>query len=161
MLPLNLSTGLYPTSVVMGKKHVMDVIGKFEAAGTFVASPIACAAALDVLEDESMSERSRHLGEVLEPTIMKSDPPHLLEHRGIGAFQTLVLDESTPGVTARRVAALSALRGVLVGNGADRLRFCPPLTISDQDLVKATGVVVQAIRDIETLGEFPGSEFIN
>lgn len=151
-------------SVVIGKKHVMDVIGKFEVAGTFVASPIACAAALaalDVLEDENMAERSRHLGEVLESAITKLNPPHVLEHRGIGAFQTLVLDESTPGVTARRVAALSALRGVLVGNGADRLRFSPPLTISDEDLVKATGVVVQAIRDVETLGEFPGSEFIN
>ncbi|KAB2573775.1 Ornithine aminotransferase [Lasiodiplodia theobromae] len=158
--------GMYPLSVVMGKAHAMDVLDKYEVAGTFAAAPPACAAALavlDVLEEEGIAERAQRLGEVLTKTIDGLAPPYVVEHRGRGRglFQTLVLDESVPGVTARRVAALAALRGVLVGNGADRLRFSPPLTIPEEDLVRAVGVVVQAIRDVEGLGEFPGSELLN
>lgn len=53
--------GLYPMSVIMGKAHVMDVLEKYEIAGTFGAAPPACAAALavlDVMEDEKISKRS-------------------------------------------------------------------------------------------------------
>ncbi|KAL1619153.1 hypothetical protein SLS56_010241 [Neofusicoccum ribis] len=158
--------GLYPLSAVLGKAHAMDVLAAHEVAGTFAASPVACAAALavlDVLEDERIAERAQRLGDLLTRTIDRLAPPHVVEHRGRGRglFQTLVLDETVPGVSARRVAALAALRGVLVGNGADRLRFSPPLTIPEEDLVRAVEVVVQAIRDVGALGEFPGSGFLN
>ncbi|KAM5348242.1 hypothetical protein ACJ41O_008066 [Fusarium nematophilum] len=156
--------GFYPMSVVMGKKHVMDVLAKGEVVSTFGASPVACAAALaslDVLEEEKISERSQRLGNLLTKTIKELAPPHVLELRGGGLFQTLVVDESTPGVTARRVAALATLRGVLVGNGFNRLRFSPPLTITEEDLVQAARIIVQALKDVDTMGEFPGSDFIN
>ncbi|KIL92338.1 hypothetical protein FAVG1_04748 [Fusarium avenaceum] len=154
----------YPMSVVMGKKRVMDLIQKNEILSTFGASPIACAAALaslDVLEEEKISERSERLGEVLRKTMKSLNPPHVKELRGPGLFQSLVLDCAVPGVTPRRVSALAMHRGVLVGIGADRLRFSPPLTISEEDLVKALEIVVQALKDVTTMGNFPGSEFMN
>ncbi|KAJ4149679.1 hypothetical protein NW754_001114 [Fusarium falciforme] len=156
--------GFYPMSVIMGKKDVMDVLGKNEVLSTFGAAPVACAAAiasLEVLEEEKISERSQRLGELLAKTVKKLSPPHVKELRGGALFQSLVLDESVPGVTARRVAALAALRGVLVGIGAGRLRFSPPITITEEDLVKAIEIVVQALKDVTTLGNFPGSDFIN
>ncbi|KAI6750470.1 hypothetical protein HG530_014751 [Fusarium avenaceum] len=156
--------GYYPMSVVMGKKRVMDLIQKNEILSTFGASPIACAAALaslDVLEEEKISERSERLGEVLRKTMKSLNPPHVKELRGPGLFQSLVLDCAVPGVTPRRVSALAMHRGVLVGIGADRLRFSPPLTISEEDLVKALEIVVQALKDVTTMGNFPGSEFMN
>ncbi|KAF7548940.1 hypothetical protein G7Z17_g6726 [Cylindrodendrum hubeiense] len=158
--------GMYPMSVLMGKAHVMDVISKYEIAGTYSASPVACAAALaslDILEEEKISDRSQRLGELLTKTIDELAPPYVLDHRGRGRglFQTLVLDESKPGVTARRVGALAALRGVLIGIGANRLRFSPPLTIPEDDLVKAITIIVQCIKDVEKLGDFPGSDYLN
>ncbi|KAH7002986.1 pyridoxal phosphate-dependent transferase [Fusarium venenatum] len=156
--------GYYPMSVVMGKKYVMDLIQKNEILSTFGASPIACAAALaslDVLEEERISERSERLGEVLKQTIKSLNPPRVKELRGTALFQSLVLDCSVPGVTPRRVSALAMHRGVLVGIGADRLRFSPPLTISEEDLVKAVTVVAQALKDVTEMGDFPGSEFMN
>ncbi|KAL1617033.1 hypothetical protein SLS54_008028 [Diplodia seriata] len=159
--------GMYPMSVLMGKAHVMDVLTKYEIASTFGGSPVACAAALatlDVLEEEGIAGRAQALGEVLAGVLEEARASGwVVEHRGRGRglFQTLVLDESRPGVSARRVAALAALRGVLVGCGGDRLRFSPPLTIPEEDLVRAARVVVQAIADVEGLGEFPGSEYLN
>lgn len=151
-------------SVIMGKKEVMDVVGRGEVLSTYGASPPACAAALaalDVLEEEKISERAERLSVLLTKTIKALNPPHVLEHRGGGMYHTLVIDESKPGVTARRTAALATLRGVLVGNGFNRLRFSPPITISEEDLLKAIGIIVQALKDVETIGDFPGSEFIN
>ena len=52
-------------SIIMGKSHVMDVLEKYEIANTFAASPVACAAALaamDVMEEEKISERCKKLG---------------------------------------------------------------------------------------------------
>jgi ornithine--oxo-acid transaminase len=151
-------------SVVMGKKRVMDLIQKNEILSTFGASPIACAAALaslDVLEEDKISERSERLGEVLRKTVKSLNPPHVKEMRGPALFQSLVLDCDVPGVTPRRVSALAMHRGVLVGIGADRLRFSPPLTISEEDVVKAVKIVIQALKDVTRMGNFPGSEFMN
>ncbi|KAF4332987.1 ornithine aminotransferase [Fusarium beomiforme] len=156
--------GYYPMSVVMGKKHVMDLVQKNEILSTFGASPIACAAALaslDVLEEEKIAERSERLGDLLKKTVKTLNPAHVKELRGPALFQSLVLDCSVPGVTPRRVSALCMHRGVLVGIGADRLRFSPPLTISEEDLVKALEIITQALRDVTEMGDFPGSEFLN
>lgn len=158
--------GFYPMSVVMGKAHVMDVLRKYEVANTFAASPIACVAAhaaLDILEDECISERSRRLGDILTQALDDASLPHVLEHRGRGRglFQTLVVDESIPGVTARRIAALAARRGMLCGFGANRLRFSPPLIISEQDLLKAIDILSSAFRDVTKYDNFPGAGFLN
>lgn len=151
-------------SVIMGKKHVMDLLNKNEVLSTYGASPIALSAALatlDVLEDEKISERSERLGNLLEKTIKELNPPHVKELRGIALFQSLVLDQTIPGVTPRRVQALAAHHGVLVGIGADRLRFSPPLTITEGDLVKALHVIAQCLEEVTRLGDFAGSEFLN
>lgn len=159
--------GMYPMSIVMGKAHVMDVLTKAEVAGTFAASPIACAAALaalDVLEDESISLQAQQKGTLFTQAIDNLNLPYITEHRGRGRglFQTLEIDETQNAkVTARRIAALCALRGVLVGNGANRLRFSPPLTISETDLLKAAKVLKSAFEDVVHLDEFPGSAFLN
>jgi ornithine--oxo-acid transaminase len=159
--------GIYPMSVVLGKKHVMDLVKTFDVAGTFAGSPIACAAALaavDVLEEECIAERAQRLGETFASAIDQADLPYVVEHRGRGRgmFQTFVVDETiSPKITARRIAALCALRGVLVGNGANRLRFSPPLVISEADLLRAVQVIQSAFRDVADLGDFPGSDILN
>lgn len=150
-------------SVVMGKGHVMDILEPYDVASTYAGMPAACAAALaaiDILEEEDISARAQRLGKLLAEYIDNAALPHVLEHRGRGRglFQTLVIDEVPfKGITARRIAALCALRGVLCGNSANRLRFSPPLTISEEALAKAVEVLKGAFRDVGTLGEFPGA----
>jgi ornithine--oxo-acid transaminase len=99
---------------------------------------------------------------VLYNVIRRHNPPHILEHRGNGhgLFQCLVIDESMPGVTARRVAALCAQRGLMVGQSRNRLRLTPPLTIPEADLVKGVGILAGALRDVASIDAIPGSEFL-
>lgn len=153
-------------SIIMGKKHVMDVLDKFEIASTFAAPPVACAAALavlDILEEEKISERAQYLGKVFAKAIDDANLPYVLEHRNRdrGLFQCLVVDETLKGVTARRIAALCAQRGVLCGAGGNRLRFSPPLTIPEANLLKAVDIIAKAFRDVASMGDFPGSQYIN
>lgn len=150
-------------SVVMGKKHVMDILEPYDVASTYAGMPAACAAglaALDILEKDKISAQAQRLGELLAKSIDNAALPHILEHRGRGRglFQTLVINEvPSKGITARRIAALCAFRGVLCGNSANRLRFSPPLTISEEALTKAVEVLSGAFKDVGALGDFPGA----
>ena len=119
-------------------------------------------AALEVLEEEDLPARSQHLGKVLWDTLSDLNPPHILEYRGKGRglFQCIVIDEGSPGVTGRRVAALCALRGLLVGCTENRIRFSPPLVISEEDIVRGAHIVDGVLREVHTLGAFPGSDYL-
>lgn len=63
-----LGGGLYPISAVVANDDVMQVLTPGTHGSTFGGNPLACAvsiAALDVLIDESLPERSQQLGEKL------------------------------------------------------------------------------------------------
>lgn len=152
---------LDPTTKPLGN----DLILTDRIASTFAAPPPACAAALaalDVLEEEDLPSSSQRLGDLLYNTISKLNPPHILAYRGKGRglFQCLVIDESIPGVTGRRVAALCARRGLLVGCTENRIRFSPPLTMSEEDIIYGAQIVDSALRDVHSFGDFPGSDYL-
>src|SRR5207248_11551343 len=59
--------GGFPLSGVIGRKPIMDACDPGELGGTYAGSPVACAAALavlDVIEDERLIERASQIGEV-------------------------------------------------------------------------------------------------
>lgn len=152
-------------SMVMGTSETMDVLSPWQVASTFAATHPACAAALavlDIMDEEDLPGRSKRLGNIMYDAIRQHDPPHILEHRGKGhgLFQCLVIDESSPGVTARRVAALCVHRGLMVGQSKNRLRLTPPLTIPETELLKGVGILDGVLRDVATVDEIPGSGFI-
>ncbi|HPY41432.1 MAG TPA: aminotransferase class III-fold pyridoxal phosphate-dependent enzyme, partial [Thiolinea sp.] len=58
--------GGFPLSGVVGKAEIMDVVGPGGLGGTYAGGPVACAAALavlDVFKEENLLERSRAIGE--------------------------------------------------------------------------------------------------
>lgn len=154
-------------AVTGGKNKLWDSqLGAYEVSGTYAGGPVQSAAALatlDVLEQGNYAARAQHLRELLARIIDDLTSPHVIEHRGRGRglFQALILDESVPGLTTRRVAALAAQRGVIVGSAPTRLRFSSPLTIREEDLVKGVTIVMQALKDVTQLDQFPGSDYIN
>jgi acetylornithine/succinyldiaminopimelate/putrescine aminotransferase len=97
------------------------------------------------------------MGELLITTIKAANPPHLLDIQGAGLFWSLVIEMKPPKVTPRRLVALCIQRGVLVSiTGNDRVRMCPPLVITKEELLKGAGIIVQCLRDLEGMGELPG-----
>lgn len=124
------------------------------------ANPVGCAAAiaaLDVLVDEKLSDRANELGAVLKSKLEAAQLPHVARFDGAGLFVSIVFDENRPAkVTPRRVTSLLAQRGVLASAaGLHRIRICPPLTISREELLKGADIVISAIRDIKNVGVLP------
>lgn len=122
------------------------------------ATPIACSsalAALDVLVEENLAERAWYMGKLLICTLKAADPPHVEGYMGAGLFWALILQTSA-NVTPRRVASLAGQRGLLTGAaGPNRIRICPPLTISVEEMLSGADILIGALRDVESAGPLP------
>lgn len=123
------------------------------------ANPIGCAAALaavNVLVDENLSARANEMGDILISILKAANLPRVSEYMGSGLFWSIVLDEEPPKITPRRIVSLLAQRGVLASAaGVRRIRICPPLTISKEELLKGAEIVIGAMKDIENAGWLP------
>ncbi|KAH8773564.1 pyridoxal phosphate-dependent transferase [Diaporthe sp. PMI_573] len=153
-----LAGGMYPLSGVMGDKRTLDLLDPYEIGSTMAATPIACSsalAALDVLVEEDLSARANRMGELLISTMKTANPPHVAGYMGAGLFWALILDTSAT-VTPKRLASLATQRGLLIGAaGPDRIRICPPLTISIDEMLLGVSILVSALKDVATVGPLP------
>ena len=124
------------------------------------ANPPACSAgiaALEVLEEEQLATRANEMGELLISTLKAANPPHVEDFTGAGLFWAIVLNPKPPKVTPRRITALMAQKGLLAGPaGLQRIRICPPLTITRDEILKGARIIIEALREVESAGELPG-----
>lgn len=131
-----LSGGFYPVSAVLSSKEVLGVFHPGDHGSTFGGNPLGCAgarAALQVLIDENLVERSAELGDYFLAKLKTLRSPHLREVRGKGLWIGIELD-----VAARPYCeALKAL-GILCKETHDHvIRIAPPLTISREEITWA------------------------
>jgi ornithine--oxo-acid transaminase len=131
-----LSGGFYPVSAVLSSKEVLGVFHPGDHGSTFGGNPLGCAvarAALQVLIDENLVERSAELGDYFLAKLKTLSSPHLREVRGKGLWIGIELD-----VAARPYCeALKAL-GILCKETHDHvIRIAPPLTISREEITWA------------------------
>ncbi len=100
---------------------------------TFGGNPMACAvsiAALDVLIDEQLSEKSLELGEYFMKQLRGIRNPIIQEIRGKGLFIGVVLTEP-----ARKYCEALKAEGLLCKETHENvIRFAPPLVISQEEL---------------------------
>src|SRR5690606_39136626 len=77
-----LSGGMYPVSAFLADDAVMQVFTPGSHGSTFGGNPLACAvadAALDVLVDEKLIERSAELGAWMKTELERMNSPHIEE----------------------------------------------------------------------------------
>src|SRR3954452_13421455 len=100
----SIAAGL-PLSGVSGKAHIMDAPGDSAVGGTYVANPVAQAAALavlDVIGDEGLIARSSEIGETMRARMLawQERYPWIGDVRWLGAMLALELvhdrDAKTP-----------------------------------------------------------------
>ncbi|MCP6134324.1 aminotransferase class III-fold pyridoxal phosphate-dependent enzyme, partial [Klebsiella pneumoniae] len=82
--------GGFPLAGVCGKAEYMDAIAPGGLGGTYAGSPIACAAALaviEVFEEEKLLDRSKAVGEHLTTGLRKIQEkfPVIGDVRGLGS----------------------------------------------------------------------------
>lgn len=128
-----LGGGVFPVSAVAGDKEVMDVLTPGSHGSTFGGNPLGCAvaiAALEVIEEENLIERSEQLGNYLKNKLKNIQNPLIKEIRGRGLFVGIELT-----VPARKFAEELKLEGLLCKEThVNILRLAPPLTITEEEL---------------------------
>ena len=136
--------GGFPISAVIGRADLMDAPGPGGLGGTYAGSPLACAAALavlDVFEEENLLERSKSIGARLTAGLKGIAAKHkaIQDVRGLGAMIAIELfkdgDHATPDADlTKRLCAEAAKRGLILlscGSYANVIRVLVPLTASD------------------------------
>ena len=156
--------GGFPLSAVTGKAEIMDAPAPGGLGGTYAGSPLACAAALavlEVLEEEQLCGRAVNVGRLITERFeaMSADPELagvIGEIRGLGAMVAVEFVENGDAkrpdmeLTKALVGACSK-NGVVVlscGVRGNVVRFLAPLTIEEEVLEEGLTVVERCLRDL-------------
>jgi ornithine--oxo-acid transaminase len=142
-----LGGGLLPISVFCGSEELMGVFRPGDHGSTFGGNPLACAvarAALPLLMDPQLSERSGELGQYLLSELQRrlTGCPFLRDIRGQGLFAAIEVEAH---VGARHlVEILLGLGVVSKETHGTVLRLAPPLIIDKSDVALAAARIGQA-----------------
>ncbi|KAI5959375.1 CAR2 [Candida pseudojiufengensis] len=151
-----ISGGVYPVSAVLSSKEIMLTLEPGSHGSTYGGNPLACRvaiAALQVIKDENLVERSKKLGDLLKLKLkeLQSESNGIIsEVRGKGLLSAIVIDESkTNGKTAWDLCLLMKNHGVLAKPTHDNIiRLAPPLIISEEDLLKGVDSIRQSLKEL-------------
>jgi ornithine--oxo-acid transaminase len=128
-----LSGGYYPVSAVLASREVLGVFTPGDHGSTFGGNPLGCAvacAALEVLVEEKLVERSATLGRRLLAGLKALSSPIIREVRGRGLWVGIELDRP-----ARPICEALKDRGVLCKETHDKvIRVAPPLVITEEQI---------------------------
>ncbi|MEL0657712.1 4-aminobutyrate--2-oxoglutarate transaminase [Psychromonas arctica] len=138
--------GGFPISAVVGKSEIMDAPLPGGLGGTYGGSPVACTAALavlEVIEEENLVQRSNEIGAIFNEklTLLKNQHPELISDvRNKGAMIAIELmtdgdiEQPNSALTQAIIANAAKYGLVLLACGfyGNVIRFLPALTASNE-----------------------------
>lgn len=150
-----LSGGMYPVSAVLANDEIMNVIHPGQHGSTFGGNPIACAvaiAALDVVEEENLSERAEELGKLfraeIEKLIEKTDL--ITKVRGKGLLNAILINDTPESSTAWNLCLQFKENGLLAKpTHGNIIRLAPPLVITEEQLLECVAIIEKTIMEFK------------
>jgi len=148
-----LSGGTLPVSAVLTSNEVMLTIKPGEHGSTYGGNPLACAVtmeALQVVQDEKLADNAMAMGALfrarMEAIIQKTDL--VKQVRGRGLLNAIVITER-PDLgeqTAWEICIKLMENGLLTKpTHGDKIRFAPPLTITEEQMHEACDIVEKTL----------------
>lgn len=148
-----LSGGTMPVSAVLADDEVMLTIRPGEHGSTYGGNPLACAvtmAALRVVEEEKLAENAEAMGGLFRTRMnalaQKTDMVKLV--RGKGLLNAVVVGEHPAygEKTAWEICLRLKDQGLLCKpTHGDKIRFAPPLVITEEQMHEACDLIEQTI----------------
>ncbi|EDP8646968.1 4-aminobutyrate--2-oxoglutarate transaminase [Salmonella bongori] len=148
--------GGFPLAGVTGRAEVMDAIAPGGLGGTYAGNPIACAAALavlDIFEHENLLQKANTLGKTLRDGLMEIAETHheIGDVRGLGAMIAIELfEKGAPGkpnaALAADIVARARDKGLILlscGPYHNILRILVPLTIEAPQIRQGLEIIAQ------------------
>jgi 4-aminobutyrate aminotransferase/(S)-3-amino-2-methylpropionate transaminase len=155
----SLAAGM-PLAAVVGKAEIMDSVHPWGLGGTYGGNPVACAAALAVLEvfeSENMIEKSIALGRKLRARFEKwqKEFDAIQEIRGMGAMLGLELtrgpNKAPAADEAKQLVSTCHENGLIIlscGTYGNVIRTLIPFVISDDQLEKGLSIMEKGLAAI-------------
>ncbi|MFG6191071.1 4-aminobutyrate--2-oxoglutarate transaminase [Nonomuraea sp. JJY05] len=152
--------GGLPLAAVTGRAEILDKVHVGGLGGTYGGNPLACEAALGVLEtieEEDLVAKARRIGEIMLPRLKSLQERFdvIGDVRGRGAMIAIELVEpgtKEPNPTAvQEIVKRCHAEGLLVltaGTYGNVLRFLPPLVIPEHLLEEGLGILEKAIAEL-------------
>ncbi|WP_313270046.1 ornithine--oxo-acid transaminase [Epilithonimonas vandammei] len=146
-----LSGGMYPVSAVLANDDIMKVIKPGQHGSTFGGNPIACAvavAAIDVVEEEKLSERAEDLGQLfrseIEKLMQKTDL--ITKVRGKGLLNAILINDTPDSKTAWNLCLQLKENGLLAKpTHGNIIRLAPPLVITEEQLLNCVKIIEKTV----------------
>jgi 4-aminobutyrate aminotransferase/(S)-3-amino-2-methylpropionate transaminase len=152
--------GGLPLSAVVGKAAIMDAPTPGGLGGTFAGNPVACAAALavlDVFENEHVLDQAQRQAAQTAVALhaLAKAHPQVGDVRGLGAMMAIEIvhpaDQSSDMASAGKIVDLARSRGLLLlksGTGKNVIRLLPPLTTPVDELTRGLAILADACREV-------------
>ncbi len=143
-----LSGGVFPVSAVLANDDVMLCIKPGEHGSTFGGNPLACKvaiAALEVIKEENLSDNAERLGNIFRKELKNINSEMITSVRGKGLLNAVVI-KAKDGKDAWDVCLSLRDNGLLAKpTHGDIIRFAPPLTINEDQLMESIKIIRKTI----------------
>ncbi len=150
-----LSGGAYPVSAVLANDAIMNVIKPGQHGSTFGGNPIAGAvaiAALDVVNEENLSQNARKLGNLFREKIgefIKTSTIATLV-RGKGLLNAILINDTEESDTAWNICMALRDNGLLAKpTHGNIIRFAPPLVMNEEQLLDCVSIIITTLKQFE------------
>ncbi|MCK4551567.1 MAG: ornithine--oxo-acid transaminase [Tenericutes bacterium] len=144
-----LSGGILPVSAIVADEKIMKVFDPGSHGSTFGGNPLGCVAAeaaIDVILDENLAERSVRLGDMLMNALKKAQLDIVEEVRGKGLL--IAIDIKPSAGPARLYTEALKVNGLLAKETKKQtVRFAPPLVIKEKDMLKAIDIIIMVLKE--------------
>ena len=152
--------GGLPLSAVVGKAAIMDAPTPGGLGGTYAGNPVACAAALavlDVFENEHVLAQAERQAATTAAALqaLARQHPQIGDVRGLGAMMAIEIvkpaDLSPDMASAGKIVDLARSRGLLLlksGTAKNVIRLLPPLTTPPDELARGLDILAGACREV-------------
>jgi len=146
-----LSGGVYPVSAILANNDVMDVITPGTHGSTFGGNSLACSvaiAALEVIEDEKLTQNARELGRIFrkEMSELANQSELVLKVRGKGLLNAILINDTEESDTAWKICLALRDNGLLAKpTHGNIIRFAPPLVMTKEELMDCVSIIKKTI----------------
>lgn len=153
----SMGSGL-PIAAVVGRAKIMDAAGPGTIGGTYIGSPVCCAAALatiQLMKDENLNDRAKEIGRMFMERFenLQKKVPAIGDVRGFGAMNAIEFvkngDPTQPdGDLCTKIVQGCAERGLILisaGTNKNIIRVLSPLVITDEQYQKGLDIMEEVI----------------
>jgi len=155
----SMGSGL-PIAAVLGRAEVMDAAAPGTIGGTYIGSPIACAASLATIQymkEIKLNDRANEVGKIVMDRLekIKKECADIGDVRGLGAMNAIEFvknrDPHQPnGDLCDAIVKGCAEMGLIIINAGtykNMIRILSPLVITNEQLNKGLDILEQQIMD--------------